>query len=38
MVEAKNEILTKNEALSKELQKLLKAQNTRMELYGEFDM
>ncbi|KAG2204193.1 hypothetical protein INT46_006077 [Mucor plumbeus] len=38
MVEAKNEILVKNEALSKELQKLLKAQNTRLELYGEFDI
>jgi hypothetical protein len=38
MVEAKNEILAKNEFLSKQLQKLLKAQDTRMELYTEFDM
>lgn len=38
MVEAKNEILAKNEALSKQLQKLLKAQDTRLELYREFDM
>ncbi|KAG1122600.1 hypothetical protein G6F42_011329 [Rhizopus arrhizus] len=38
MVEAKNEILAKNEALSKQLQKLLKAQDTRLELYREFDI
>ncbi|KAI8645477.1 DNA repair REX1-B-domain-containing protein [Parasitella parasitica] len=38
MVEAKNEILAKNEALSKQLQILLKAQDTRMELYREFDI
>lgn len=38
MTENKNEILAKNEALSKQLQKLLKAQDTRMELYTEFDI
>lgn len=38
MVEAKNEQLDRNEALSKELQKVLKAQDTRTELYTEFDM
>ncbi|KAI9476003.1 MAG: DNA repair REX1-B-domain-containing protein [Benjaminiella poitrasii] len=34
----KNEILEKNEILSNELQKLLKAQNTRLELYKEFEI
>lgn len=38
MTEPKNEALEKNEILSKQLQKLLKAQDTRMELYNEFDM
>lgn len=38
MTGKENEILAKNEALSKQLQKLLKAQDTRMELYNEFDM
>lgn len=33
-----NDALAKNEALSEQLQKLLKAQNTRFELYNEFDM
>ncbi|KAI9353921.1 DNA repair REX1-B-domain-containing protein [Pilaira anomala] len=35
--ENKNE-LTKNELLAEQLQKLLKAQSTRMELYSEFDI
>ncbi|CAO3656537.1 unnamed protein product [Mucor hiemalis] len=38
MTGKENEILAKNEALSKQLQKLLKAQDTRMELYNEFDI
>ncbi|CEP18919.1 hypothetical protein [Parasitella parasitica] len=38
MVDAKNEILAKNEALSEQLQKVLKAQDTRMKLYREFDI
>ncbi|KAG2231776.1 hypothetical protein INT48_004055 [Thamnidium elegans] len=38
MTETNNQELTKNELLSKQLQKLLKAQGTRMELYTEFDI
>ncbi|GAA5806926.1 hypothetical protein MFLAVUS_000275 [Mucor flavus] len=38
MTETNNQNLTKNELLSKQLQKLLKAQGTRMELYTEFDI
>ncbi|KAI8977199.1 DNA repair REX1-B-domain-containing protein [Mycotypha africana] len=34
----KNEVLSRNELLSEQLSKLMKAQNTRMELYKEFDI
>lgn len=38
MTEENKDKLTKNELLAEQLQKLLKAQSTRMELYSEFDM
>ncbi|KAG1179313.1 hypothetical protein G6F70_002450 [Rhizopus microsporus] len=38
MSESNNPILEQNELLSKQLQSLLKSQNTRNELYQEFDI
>ncbi|KAG2204946.1 DNA repair REX1-B-domain-containing protein [Mucor mucedo] len=38
MTGSSSEVLTKNEVLADQLQKLLKAQSTRMELYNEFDI
>lgn len=38
MTGSSSETLSKNEVLSNQLQKLLKSQSTRMELYNEFDM